>query len=269
MIRKEGVIIDTLELWEARAGPRSEKHWADDRSAKESARAWLASDDAPRIPSEILALLSTHGDFGEVKDWTAEPECLVAFDGHSGPANIDVMVSAADDRGPFVIAVEAKADETFGALTDRVLSDAVERSLENPASRGVARAQELAHAILGPKREGAPALHQIRYQLLTATAAALSRAKADGADRAVLIVHEFRTRRTEPEKHATNERDLSRFLLRLGVEEPRRVAQGELLGPLRVPGGGRFRDPPSLYVGKATRTIEPREASPGVRDDQR
>lgn len=255
MIQKADTPLDSLDAWERLAGPKSADQWTDYRSAKECARAWLAETDPFQIPQELLDVLATHEDFGEILEWEAEPECLVPFDDYGGPANIDMLLSARDNRGRFVVAIEAKADESFGPLVSRALSAALDRLLENPSSKGLARVHELAENILGPREKGDPPLHHIRYQLLTEAAAALSRAKEEGASRAVVLIHEFESPRTEKKKRVRNSRDLLRFLRRLSVEEPERVLRGKLVGPIRVPGGARFDDPPPLYVGKGTRQV--------------
>jgi hypothetical protein len=255
LIRKAGVILDSLTAWEEHAGPMRPEQWTDHRSAKECARAWVSETDPFRIPSELLQVLATHEDFGEVLKWEAEPECLVSFDDYGGPANLDMLVTARDDRGSFVMGIEAKADESFGPLIDRALTEAVERLLENSASKGVRRIEKLTQEILGPLHKGRPRLHQIRYQLLTATAAVLTGAHEEGSDRAVLMVHEFVTPRTDARNRARNDQDLIRFLRRLGMEEPNAVLEGRLAGPIRMIGVSRVGQACDLYVGKATRTV--------------
>lgn len=255
MIRKGDIVLDSLEKWERLAGPKRSVQWQDHRSAKECARAWLEGEPPRRIPEELVTVLSTHHDFGNVLEWEAEPESLVSFDEYGGPANIDVLVSGRDERGQFVLAIEAKADESFGPLVSSALADALDRKLKSPSSRGLARIEELARSLLGAAQKGQPNLEKIRYQLLTASAAALCQAKQVGATRAVVMVHEFKTPRTKQENHARNGQDLVRFLKRLGVDDAERVSAGELMGPITVPGGGRFENPPPLYIGKASRTI--------------
>lgn len=260
MIRKKNETIDSLESWERLAGPKSKVQWQDDRSAKESARAWLDDPGGPPgIPGELEGVLATSQDFTGILDWKAEPEALVSFDAFSGPANIDVLLTARDQSGPFVMAVEAKADETFGSLVSRALSDALERLQLSSTSNGLARIEQLVGYLIPPGEKRVPKLHQIRYQLLTGTAAALAHAKAVGATRAVLMIHEFHTVRTDPKKRAANGRDLVRFLKRMGIEEPEGVLEGELLGPISVRGEADLADPVRLYVGKAVRKIVERD----------
>jgi hypothetical protein len=255
MIRKQNQAVDSLEVWERLAGPKSRDQWKDHRSAKESAKAWLGGDGAGEIPKEIRTLFSDHPAFSQVTEWEAEPEGLVSFDGFRGPANIDVLARMKDELGRFVMAVEAKADESFGPLVGRVLAAALERRLASPRSQGIVRVEQLASSILGPAEGRVPRMHQIRYQLLTATAAALARAHELDADRAVLMIHEFRTPKTDARRLRRNRDDLGRFLTRLGSTSPEEVFERRLVGPFKVPGGERFPDPADLYVGKAVREV--------------
>ena len=259
MIKKGNQVLTSLEEWERFAGPKRAVHWQDYRSAKECARAWLERNDSTRIPEELERVLTSHPDFGAIREWEAEPESLVAFDEYGGPANIDVLVSGRDDRGTFTMVVEAKADESFGPLVGRAVTDAVERRMKNPRSRGVARIGELAEQVLGPAKKGQPRLHMIRYQLMTATAAALAEAKRTEASRAVVMVHEFETPRTRVQNRSRNGRDLVRFLTRLDVVDAERVLEGEFVGPIAVPGGTKIDSSIPLYIGKATRVVAMRE----------
>jgi hypothetical protein len=255
MIRKNDTTIASLESWERLAGPKRSGQWQDHRSAKECARAWLGGDGGIGIPAEIARVLASSEDFSEITAWEAEPECLVRFDGYGGPANIDVLVVASDARGAFPVIVEAKADESFGPILGDAFTSALERRLASPSSRGLARLEQLATSILPPSTGGVPHAREIRYQLLTATAAALAKAGEMRVDRAVVMVHEFQTSATDARKLEQNRRDLLRFLTRLGGEDAETVFEGKLLGPIALPGAAPFEKPPALYFGKAVRRM--------------
>jgi hypothetical protein len=67
------------------------------------------------MPPEVWAALATHPNFGPVLSWEAEPEARLRFDSFAGePRNSDLVVHAEDASGPYVLAIEAKADETYG-----------------------------------------------------------------------------------------------------------------------------------------------------------
>ena len=174
-VAKNGVTIRTIEDWGKLAPPKSKIHWKDGRSAKESARAWLEVSD-PELPPEIVRTLATNTAFGLVQKWNAEPEAKLCFDAFPGePRNSDVIANATDTFGAFLIAVEAKADESFGETVANALAAAVERHVDNPNSNGVVRIQQLAAAILGSRKKGEMPLKSIRYQLLTPVQALCAR----------------------------------------------------------------------------------------------
>lgn len=57
-------------------------------------------------------MLSGHPRFDDVLSWDAESEATMRFDDFPGePRNSDLLVIAEDAFGPYVLAVEAKADE--------------------------------------------------------------------------------------------------------------------------------------------------------------
>jgi hypothetical protein len=106
--------IVSLNDWEDRAGPKATYQWADGRSAKEAAKAWLEGGGLA-LPSEIQETLVGHSAFGSPASWIAEPEAKLRFDRFGGePRNSDLAVVVEDAFGPYLMAVEAKADETFG-----------------------------------------------------------------------------------------------------------------------------------------------------------
>lgn len=256
MLHKSHHPLTTLDDWQHHAGPKSPVHWQDFRSAKETARHWLAA--LPALPADVSATLASHPDFSPVTDWSAEPELQLRFDGRRGePRNTDLLVLARDAHGPFVVAVEAKADETFGQPVAEAVADALERLAANPRSGGVARIADLVASLLPEATSGAATVTELRYQLLTASAGVLAYAKAHYIARAVLLVQEFVTPKTTDARHAANADDLDRWLHRVSSGRFAKVGDGELLGPITVPGEPLFPEPPALYVGKTQVHLRP------------
>lgn len=254
-IIKNGFEIRSLEDWELRAGPKRHDQWVDDRSAKEAARAWLGLNGS-EFPVEVHKTMSSHAAFANVHEWVAEPEAKLPFDDFPGePRNSDLAVFVKDAFGRFLVAVEAKADESFGETVSDALASAVERYVRNSRSNGVARIQQLVVALLGPHQSGEPPLNNIRYQLLTATAGALCKAEEEGLDRAVLLIHEFVTDKTSDEKHDVNARDLNSFVARLSHGAVTSVQPGYLYGPFTVPGAPLLSTKVNLFIGKAIRVL--------------
>ena len=243
-VRKDDRLLTTIDEWHRFAPPKSDTHWKAGRSAKENARAWI--DARPGIQPDIAQVLANCPDVGPVRRWSAEPEARIAIDSYRGEQpNIDLLLVAEDDHGPVVVAIEAKADESFGKLlVDQYQHARAARAL-NRRSNAVARIEALLDRFdVEPQQRKMP---QLRYQLLTATAAVLAEAARRSSERAVLIVHEFVTALTAPEKRERNATDLHRFLA-AALRHPAQLAPGDVAGPIRV------RAAPTLYVGKA-RTV--------------
>ena len=148
--------------------------------------------------------------------------------------------------------MEAKADEPFGDTVGRTLIKAQKRLEKNPRSKGIERARGLVEGILG----GSAEKHlDVRYQLLTASAAAIEEAKRHGAKRAVLLVHEFRTDLTTDQKLDSNLSDLLDFLQLVSGESINAVSPSALLGPFYVPLATKESNQVGLYLGKAVREL--------------
>ena len=231
--------LTTIDQW-----PRRDIHWKDGYSAKENARAWI--DAAPSLQPDIAQILAACRGIGPLRQWRAEPEARVAIDTYPGPPNIDLLLVAEDDYGPVVIAIEAKADETFGQTLDQRARAAARAS--KPSSKVVDRIGDLLDRFgLDIKQPHVP---QLRYQLLTATAAVLTEADRRSSERAVLIVHEFVTPSTHPERRKRNAAALDLFLA-TALDRQGHLSPGDVTDPILL-----MKGPPTLYVGKA-RTVVP------------
>ena len=245
VIEKGRQRLTTLEEWHSYAPPKRRTHWKDGRSAKENARLWLGA--APDLPSGIAELLGASGSVGSLRSWSAEPEARVSFDAFQGePANLDVLVQADDENGPVVLGVEAKADEAFGLTVKKTLLAAHKRAARNPRSKGVERIRRLA-TTFGLDLDRREVL-DLRYQLLTLTAATVAEAHRQSAQRAVVIVHEFVSALAKAACRTRNARDLSGFLETV-FGHPGSIGPGMIAGPFRIDGLG------ALYFGKTETVI--------------
>lgn len=253
-IRKNGQVIASLTDWEKYAGPKSSDQWVDDRSAKEAARAWLAGGEL--LPPEISSALAGHPEFGEVLDWSAEPEAKLLFDDFAGePRNSDLVVHARDAKGSYLIAVEAKADEPFSDSIEVTIKKAEARQTANPRSNGLNRVSQLGEALFRNEMAINPVFKSLRYQLLTASAGALCEAERKGYGRAVLMIQEFITRKTDDDNHLKNGLDLRNFINAIHAGAMAAPESGVLYGPFFVPGGKLLKAPPQLYIGKVVRNL--------------
>ena len=193
---------------------------------------------------------------GAITGWRAEPEAKLRFDNFAGePRNSDIAATCRDPNGDYLLAVEAKADESFGETIERSLAAALERRIANNRSNALSRIQQLTEALFEPKRKGEPKLGTLRYQLLTACAGALCEAERLGFDRALMLVQEFVTDETDDRKHRANAIDLDEFVSRLSHLNVTNVRSGEIYGPFGVPGLPLLEATPRLYIGKVSRTL--------------
>ena len=253
-ITKNSRAITSLLDWETYAGPKSKGHWVDDRSAKEVARAWLAGGD--ELPPEVSAALLNHSQFGAVREWQAEPEAKLRFDDFPGePRNSDLAVHVRDDTGQYLIAIEAKADEPYGETVAQTIAAAKARLAVNPRSNGLNRVQQLQEALFSASATTTDNVLGLRYQLLTASAGALCEAERKGYPRAVLLIQEFVTSKTQDDNHSRNTDDLQRFMNALKPGAAPEVQSGKLYGPFSVPGGKLLQFKPEFYIGKVTRNL--------------
>jgi len=249
------IAITSLKEWENYAGPKSSFHWKDGRSAKESARAWLEGKGT-RLPKEVQSALEGHQAFGVVQHWYAEPEVKLRFDSFAGePRNSDLVVHARDSQGPYLITVEAKADEPYGETIAKTMVAAEKRYKKSHRSNGVTRIKQLAVALFGTPDICDPPLKDIRYQLLTACAGTLCEAERYGYTRALMLIHEFVTENTSDDKHFSNAADLNSFVNCLSNGSVIAIRDGGIYGPFFVPGTPLLLAKVELFIGKVKRVL--------------
>lgn len=255
-IMKDGQEIRTVDQWLELAPPKGGKEqWVTGRSALECARAWFA-DEGPTVPAELIALLLSHPDTSGAVVRFITPEQRVRFDRLRGePRNADIVALADHPAGTIAISIEAKADEPFALPVEQVLGNLVRAIAGDERTNGIARIQQLARSLLPPPEPDTSNLGTLRYQLLTALAGAVAFAVENQATRAILIIHEFVSDRTDHAKHRGNSHDLDAFVARLTAGRIQSLAPGKLLGPIAIPGRPLFPRPPAIYVGKAVRTL--------------
>jgi hypothetical protein len=108
-------------------------------------------------------------------------------------AHTALLVGMAD-TGPTAVSIDAS--DTLG-----------------PTLRDAPQAEELATAIVGPRGLHDDRVLDLRSQLLIATAGAIAAAAKQGADNAVLLVHEFIGGRTADAAREQNAQDLHDFAM--------------------------------------------------------
>jgi hypothetical protein len=154
-------------------------HWKKGRSAFEAAHSWVAAqlNEQDGWPKEIDALLKTAPEWGGARLVTGFFEHATPLDTDRGPTNTDLLALARTPGALGVIAVEAKAGETFG--------DRIDQWNTTPG-----RASRLGWAcdLLGIMQAYCGSL---RWQLFHRTAAAILEAQRFLAPQAIMLVHDF------------------------------------------------------------------------------
>lgn len=236
--------IRTMDEWrEAMPARLREKQWKAGRSAMELARAWVGGGSVA-IPDEVDRLLQTSPGFSDTTLEEGRPEEETKLDDFRGNTrNADLLLIGKRNGQPILIAVEAKADESFGPT----IGDYLEEKEQVEGSNAPARIRQLSQAVFGVAPEE---IGELRYQLLHAAAATLIAANEHGAARALFLVHEF-LNATDRRKVEANEADVETFLQRLGWNGE--FGAGRIAGPFNVPGGGRVPADVELFVGKVQR----------------
>ena len=199
--------IYDLDSWFKAAPPMgAAKQWRDGRSAKELARYMTAN--FPNVPAEIENILSDFTTLDAEFDWNGEYVTDFAkYDlGRGEGRNHDAFMWNKD----VVVGIEGKADESLGS---QLVGDAMIGATDNKMHR----IRGMIKMLFGDE----PVNHKnIRYQLVTATAATLLEAKERKVNNAVILVLVFKKQGCFSEqKIADNNADIQRFLSDIKAEK--------------------------------------------------
>jgi hypothetical protein len=250
---KNGASIRSFDDWRTLAPPKGrDRQWKDGRSAKELARAWCGgvTPCAPEALQKLLSPLVSPEQLAAAEGW---PEHQVVIDDLPGePPNVDLAVVADGREGRTAICIEAKADEPFGEDTLTLLHAAIVKIARDERTGAIDRLQRLAQSLLPTWAVGLPHLSDIRYQLLTATAATLEFARLKSAAVAALVIHEFAIEGcVDARKMARNAHDLGQFVRRMTTGTRLSLASSDLV-PVTLPSTKREWQEIRLYIGKIT-----------------
>jgi hypothetical protein len=253
-LSKANVTIRSIEDWRALAPPkRGDRQWKAGRSAMELARAWCGGDE-PCAPPDLVRLLSPLLSADHLAIAEGWPEHQIRIDDIPGePPNIDLALLADGRHGKTAVCIESKADEPFGPDVLTLLTSAVVKIARDEKTGAISRLQRLSAHLLPEWEPGLPHLADIRYQLLTLTAAALALARSKEARTAAVIVHEFAIEGcVDARKQKRNADDLNQFVKRMTRGTEISLPSGTLVGPIRPSSSDQRWGPVSLYIGKVT-----------------
>jgi len=155
-----------------------EKHWKTGYSAKTLAYCWQEADGFPGDVKRVFRN-SNIGLFQNAELLLAFPEYRVPLPGGRRPSQSDIFVLAKGNCQLISIAVEGKANETFGQTVS-------EWTLE----KGKGKAERLKYLCNLLKLNECDT-NWIGYQLLHRTASGLIEARRFNASNALMLVHSF------------------------------------------------------------------------------
>ena len=249
ILEKDGHVIDSVDSWFRLAPPKDgENQWVDGRSAKELAKAWFRKPGHACVPQELDDLLSSHDDLAGYSIFTGTPEVRVTLDNYPGETrNADMILQGRRDEEIMVISVEAKADEQFDVTIGEKVRNA------KAASNIPKRVDHLCRAIFTNSPEQKSSIADLRYQLLHAVAATVIAAGERRASKALFVVHEFKTDKTDDRKIADNHTDLETFVAELTRGTTQSVNYGKAVGPISISGGEHVPTGIPLYIGNIRR----------------
>jgi hypothetical protein len=251
LFSNDGHRLETVADWRDRGAPASSREWAEGRSARELATAWIERD----AETSVTALLTSAPAFeGLVLDRGIADKETRFDDIADAPHRHDLLVAARAPGGPIVIGVEGKADEPFDEPLDAWVIGAQARS---GGSRAPERLDRLTELLFGTTLDRDPLLAPLRYPLLEALAATLADAREQAARRGVLLVHEFLTPWSDDALHRRNAEELAAFVGRLmpGVERSGDDS-GWIAGPVVVNGDGTWLpEQADVYVAKLVTSV--------------
>jgi hypothetical protein len=245
--------IQNIDDWFKFAPPKKGAlQWKDGRSAKELAKAWCAKANGPTPPEEFLKLLAPIVGADHLADADGWPEHQVPIDNLPGePPNIDLAIVSDGKQRRTAICIEAKADEPFGRYVAEMYDAATKLIKMGGKTRVLERIVYLENNLLPKITTILPGREEIRYQLLTGTAAALAMATKCKLPIAVFVIHEFLfAGHVNEEKVKQNAHDLDHYVTRLTGGAITSVMEGFLLGPLSLPSPKSIWGGVSLYLGK-------------------
>lgn len=202
-----GEKIESMEAW-ARLyeSPRSAHQWKEFRSAYSVAYFILNRNGGAALEARVGQALGEPVDLER-----ASPEMEVRFDhfGRGRMHDLGIFGKTASGRSLFV-GVEAKVDEPFGALVRDAYLGAKARQIAGESTNAPERIEQLLKLHF---REPDPAMFEVRYQLLYATAGTL----AASADVSVLYIVVFKTPLYSETIATENYRDYAYFMAKTGA----------------------------------------------------
>lgn len=240
--------INTVADWYNHCPPAGrQKQWKDGRSAKELAKDWIKTHGA-----NLINVLNQSSTFKNVVFDLVSPEYNSKFDNFRGNSRQhDLLVIGKDGKNDFLISIEAKADESFGATIKDHYLKAVTNKINGSKTKIPERIENLINNIFC--RDNNIDVFNLRYQLLYSIAGTLSEAKKQGISKCVLVIQYYCSTNTNifnPLKHKKNNSDLNMFIEYLSKGQITNMVDNDLYGPFKFDDSDYISSATELYILK-------------------
>jgi hypothetical protein len=234
--KKKNAEIDDLDKWFKLSPPqKKEKHWKDGRSAKEMAKFWLNQSSRNEFKDFVK---KTIPDFDY--DFII-PEYRSKFDDYPNPRKHDLYIEGKNNTA--IITIEGKADEPFGSHEfGTTFIETITEKMKNPTSKALDRMINLYQSYFYSNGDILPIMYQLVYWYASSLGDAI---KAD-IGKFAMVLQEFRSAETAPEKIHKNHSDFEKFIALISEGRYKNIEDRQLLGLIT----NKFtKCGKSLYVG--------------------
>lgn len=240
--------INSLDEWLQKCPPGQEqKHWKNGRSAKELAKYWCKNPAV--VPFEFEELLKKSKEFADIRIVIGSPEYETGFDRFRKGRKHDLLLIGEQKNKKTVIGIEAKVDESFGnESVGEYYLKSVLKKINGDKTNITDRIEQLLPALF--HKPIAVNNLGIMYQLIHATAGLLAEAPKRDAEKALFVINIFRTAKINKNKYEKNRTHLDFFVENISDKKYNRIENGEIIGPIKVPGNDYIPSVIGLYIGK-------------------
>jgi hypothetical protein len=235
-----------MDDWHKMCPPAQQNHWKMGRSAMLLADHWINTNG-----NDVIHTLSQNSNFSNTIIDICSPEYETRIDTYGAGRTHDLLAIGRNDQDSVLISIEAKVDESFGNETiGNYYGKSVLKRLAGINTKVPERIENLIAAIF--KDPDQPFILELQYQLLHAIAGTLAEAKIRKINKAIFLVHTFRTTDINDKKYEVNQIELDKLIYLLSDKKCKQINNGVIYGPYHVNGNQFIPDDVELFIGKVT-----------------
>lgn len=200
--------IQTLADWNKIYTGAKSHQWADDRSAKSTAKFVLEKNGIEFFENQYSKIFSKNLTID-----TIIPELETKLDQFKSGRNHDLGIFLSNNEYKVFSGVEAKVDESFGENIDRYYLKAIAARLNGEKTNKPERINQLLQALF---RKVDISCFSFRYQLLHGLIGTIKEAESKKCDAAIFHILVFKTNKFDEKKNRANSKDFEKFISVLG-----------------------------------------------------